>query len=201
MSDDTTTHQTGTPERVDAACDELNFPKPVRETAKRLYQDVYEQDLYQGRTLENILAGTVYIACREVGHACNPSRVAVALDTNRDELLSAGRHLMKRLNHQFQPIDPEPYVQNICEGLGLSAEFEATAISVLEACREDGIHSGKSPTGVAAGIVYATSTLEDETVTQSEISEVSDVSTVTIRNRYRKQLQCFKNVERVAESD
>lgn len=185
-------HRTGTPELVDESCDTLNLSDEVRETAKVLYQRVYDEDLYHGRTLETVLAGTIYIACRAVGQACNPSQVADELNTTREELLSTSRHLMKRLNIQLQPIDPEPYVNELVDELNLSDGIRDKALEIISVCRDAGMHSGKSPTGFAAGAVYAASTLTGESVTQDAISDISDVSTVTIRNRYQKQLTCYE---------
>ena len=55
--------------------------------------------------------------------------------------------------------------------------------------REAGIHSGKSPVGLAAAAVYAAALLTNEKVTQSEVSEVANISEVTIRNRYKELLE------------
>jgi transcription initiation factor TFIIB len=43
--------------------------------------------------------------------------------------------------------------------------------------------------GLAAAAVYAASLLTNEKVTQSEVSEVANISEVTIRNRYKELLE------------
>ncbi|MEF8974289.1 MAG: transcription initiation factor IIB 2, partial [Haloarcula sp.] len=45
------------------------------------------------------------------------------------------------------------------------------------------------PVGLAAAAVYAASLLTNEAVTQSQVSEVADISEVTIRNRYKELLE------------
>lgn len=194
MSQETSSsHRTGTPELVDDACDALSLSDEVRETAKVLYQRVYDEDLYHGRTLETVLAGTVYIACRAAGYATNPSEVAQSIGrTTREDVLSTSRHLMKRLDIQLQPIEPEPYVDELVDKLELSDELRHKALDIIKVCRDSGMHSGKSPTGFAAGAIYAASTLTGESVTQDAISAASDVSTVTIRNRYQRQLTYYE---------
>ena len=49
--------------------------------------------------------------------------------------------------------------------------------------------SGKSPVGIAAAAVYAAALLTNEKVTQSQVSDVADISEVTIRNRYKELLE------------
>ncbi|MUV88374.1 transcription initiation factor IIB 2, partial [Natronomonas sp. CBA1123] len=43
--------------------------------------------------------------------------------------------------------------------------------------------------GLAAAAVYAAALLCNQKVTQNEVSEVSDISEVTIRNRYKQILR------------
>jgi transcription initiation factor TFIIB len=43
--------------------------------------------------------------------------------------------------------------------------------------------------GLAAAAVYAAALLCNEKVTQNEVSEVADISEVTIRNRYKELLE------------
>jgi transcription initiation factor TFIIB len=43
--------------------------------------------------------------------------------------------------------------------------------------------------GLAAAAVYAAALLTNEKVTQNQVSEVADVSEVTIRNRYKELLE------------
>ena len=53
---------------------------------------------------------------------------------------------------------------------------------------------GKSPSGVAAAAMYISSHLTGQIRTQREISDVSNVTEVTIRNRY-KQLALGLNID------
>ncbi|OYR82165.1 hypothetical protein DJ84_11200, partial [Halorubrum ezzemoulense] len=47
----------------------------------------------------------------------------------------------------------------------------------------------KSPVGLAAAAVYAAALLTNEKTTQAAVSEVADISEVTIRNRYHELLE------------
>ena len=53
---------------------------------------------------------------------------------------------------------------------------------------------GKSPTGVAAAAIYIAAYLEGRNRTQREIADISSVTEVTIRNRY-KELASGLNIE------
>jgi transcription initiation factor TFIIB len=105
------------------------------------------------------------------------------------ELTRTYRYVIRELNLEVKPADPESYVPRFASDLELSDEVERRARELIEAARQDGILSGKSPVGLAAAAVYASALLCNEKVTQSEVSEVADISEVTIRNRYKELLE------------
>jgi len=67
--------------------------------------------------------------------------------------------------------------------------IENTAIEILAQAKEEGITTGKVPTGLAATALYIAGILEDERRTQQEISRVGQVTEITIRNRYREFIE------------
>jgi transcription initiation factor TFIIB len=105
------------------------------------------------------------------------------------ELTRTYRYIVRELKLEIQPADPEQYVPRFASDLELSDESERRARQLLRTAKETGIHSGKSPVGLAAAAVYAAALLTNEKVTQSEVSEVANISEVTIRNRYKELLE------------
>ena len=65
----------------------------------------------------------------------------------------------------------------------------------MKTAKDQGVHSGKSPVGLAAAAIYAASLLTNEKVTQSEVSEVANISEVTIRNRYHELLEAEEQIQ------
>jgi transcription initiation factor TFIIB len=84
------------------------------------------------------------------------------------------------------------YVGRIVSDVGCSDETGRHAREMIEAATSRGVHSGKHPVGIAASAVYAAGKLCGEDITQGDVSEVADVSNVTIRNRYREVLDAFE---------
>ncbi len=54
-----------------------------------------------------------------------------------------------------------------------------------------GLHSGKSPTGFAAAAIYAAGLLCEETIPQRAVADTAQTTVVTVRNRYREQLEAI----------
>lgn len=60
-----------------------------------------------------------------------------------------------------------------------------------ETAKAEGVHSGKSPGGLAAAAVYAATHLTNEQLTQEAVSDTANVSKVTIRDRYQELLDVY----------
>jgi len=80
------------------------------------------------------------------------------------------------------------YVGRFASQLDCSNETERYARELIKDATEKGVHSGKSPAGIAAAALYAASRLSGESIIQPDISQAANVSEVTIRQRYREIL-------------
>jgi transcription initiation factor TFIIB len=105
------------------------------------------------------------------------------------ELTRTYRYIIRELELEVKPADPEHYIPRFASDLGLSEEAERRARDLLDHGREEGLISGKSPVGLAAAAIYAASLLTNQKLTQNEVGNVADVSEVTIRNRYHELLE------------
>jgi transcription initiation factor TFIIB len=101
---------------------------------------------------------------------------------------------VRELGLEVKPADPESYVPRFVSDLELSEESERRARQLLANAKEQGVHSGKPPVGLAAAAVYAAALLTNEKTTQAAVSEVADISEVTIRNRYHELLEAEQDI-------
>tara|TARA_Y100001938_G_C7915176_1_gene341596 strand:- start:408 stop:725 length:318 start_codon:yes stop_codon:yes gene_type:complete len=81
---------------------------------------------------------------------------------------------------------PEDYVQSFCSKLGLGTQTIQRVYDIITEATRKELVDGKSPTGVTAAAIYIGCQLERQIRTQLEISKVSNVTEVTIRNRYKE---------------
>jgi transcription initiation factor TFIIB len=73
--------------------------------------------------------------------------------------------------------------------LQLQGKVEAIANKILAVASELKLTSGRGPKGIAAAATYTASVLVGEGMTQREIAEISQVTEVTIRNRYKEMIR------------
>jgi transcription initiation factor TFIIB len=174
---------------IDRMASALGLPKNVRETASVIYRRALEDDLLPGRSIEGVSTAALYAAARQAGTPRSLDEVARVSRVDRMELTRTYRYIVRELSLEVKPADPASYVPRFASDLDLSDESERRARELIRAASEDGTLSGKSPVGIAAAAVYAAALLTNESVTQSEVSDVADVSEVTIRNRYKELLE------------
>jgi transcription initiation factor TFIIB len=173
---------------IDRMGSALGLPESVRETASVIYRRALDEDLLPGRSIEGVATSAVYAAARQAGLPRTIGDVATVSRVDEMEFTRTYRYIVRELKLEVAPPDPTNYLGKFASELDVSDDLEERAHALLRRATEEGLLSGKSPVGLAAAALYAAGLLVGEELTQREISEVVDVSTVTIRNRYRELL-------------
>jgi transcription initiation factor TFIIB len=182
---------------IDRMASALGLPENVRETASVIYRRALDENLLPGRSIEGVSTASVYAAARQAGVPRSLDEITDVSRVEKSEIARTYRYVVRELSLEIKPADPGSYVPRFVSSLGLSEESERRARQLLENAKEQGVHSGKSPVGLAAAAVYAASLLTNEKTTQSAVSEVADISEVTIRNRYHELLEAEQDIPTV----
>jgi transcription initiation factor TFIIB len=179
---------------IDRMASALGLPDTVRETASVIYRRALGEDLLPGRSIEGVSTACTYAAARMAGVPRSLDEIAEVSRVEKSEVARTYRYVSRELSLEVKPADPEQYVPRFASELGLSDESKMRARQLLQNAKEQGVHSGKSPVGLAAAAVYAASLLTNEKTTQAAVSEVADISEVTIRNRYHELLEAEEQI-------
>jgi transcription initiation factor TFIIB len=174
---------------IDRMSSALGLPESVRETASVVYRRALEDDLLRGRSIEAMATASLYAAARQASVPRSLDEFEPVSRVGRKEFSRAYRYIVRELELAIEPANPLEYLPRFASDLDLGGETKTRARTLLEEGMERGVHSGKSPVGLAAAALYAASILEGEKVTQKEVCSVSDVSEVTVRNRYTELLE------------
>ncbi len=179
---------------IDRMASALGLPENVRETASVIYRRALDEDLLPGRSIEGVSTASVYAAARQAGVPRSLDEITDVSRVEKSEIARTYRYVVRELGLEVKPADPESYVPRFASSLELSDEAEHRARQLLQNAKEQGVHSGKSPVGLAAAAVYAAALLTNEKTTQAAVSEVADISEVTIRNRYHELLEAEQDL-------
>ena len=89
---------------------------------------------------------------------------------------------------------PEHYIDRFCSDLELRSEAIVLCHQWMKEIKRLELDSGRGPVGIAAALIYMASIVTGQNRTQREIADITNVTEVTIRNRY-KELSKALNVE------
>jgi len=170
----------------------LKMPKSVEEEAARIYTLAVQRGLVRGRSMESVVAGALYAACRRHEVPRTLDELSETSGIEKKEIGRTYRFVTRELGISILPSNPADYIARFASALKLSAETQSHAIEVLESAQREELTSGRGPTGIAAAALYVSALVHGEKRTQREVADVAGVTEVTIRNRYKELLEKLK---------
>lgn len=171
----------------------LSLPQSVEEEAGKIYRSAARKGLVRGRSMESVVAGAIYAACRICGVPRTLEEIGkVFPNLDKKEIGKTYRFICRELNIRILPTSPLDYINRFATELKLSQRTISKAIKILEEASKKEITSGKGPMGVAAAALYIASLLCGEKKTQREVADIAGVTEVTIRNRYKELIEKLK---------
>lgn len=171
--------------KIQHICGKLGLPKTVAERSADIYRKALAEDMIRGRSIDVTAGAAVYIANQQMLTARTVDDIASIVKSNSKEVGRAYRVMKRKLMIRTPPPSPTTYVARFCSELGLNTETENVTRKILSMAENAELTYGKSPCGVAAAALYIAGYKTGQIRTQREISEVTNVTEVTIRNRYK----------------
>jgi transcription initiation factor TFIIB len=170
----------------------LKLPKSVDEESARIYTLAVQRGLVRGRSMESVVAGALYAACRRHEVPRTLDELSEASGIDKKEIGRTYRFITRELGIKILPSNPADYIARFSTSLRLSPETQSKAVEILEKAQKHELTSGRGPTGIAAASLYVSALIHGEKRTQREVADVAGVTEVTIRNRYKELLDELK---------
>ena len=170
----------------------LKLPKSVEEEAARIYTHAVQRGLVRGRSMESVVAGALYAACRRHEVPRTLDELSEASGIEKKEIGRTYRFVTRELGISILPSNPADYIARFSSSLKLSADTQTRSVEILEKAQKAELTSGRGPTGIAAAALYVSALIHGEKRTQREVADVAGVTEVTIRNRYKELLEQLK---------
>ncbi len=170
----------------------LKLPKSVEEESARIYTLAVQRGLVRGRSMESVVAGALYAACRRHEVPRTLDELSEASGIEKKEIGRTYRFVTRELGISILPSNPADYIPRFASALKISPEAQSKSIEILEKAQREELTSGRGPTGIAAAALYVSALLHGEKRTQREVADVAGVTEVTIRNRYKELLEELK---------
>lgn len=166
----------------------MGLGKVVKEETATIYRMALERDMVKGRSIDTIVAGAMYLANQKLRTARSLDDFERHTRVSRKALTRAHKVLKSTLRVRIPVSEPEEYIQRYGGLLSLPPVVIGRTYELLKLARDIELTHGKSPTGLAAAAIYIASRQSESPRTQREIADISGVTEVTIRNRYKEMV-------------
>lgn len=163
----------------------LGMSPSIAERASYIYRKALSKKLIRGRSITGIVAATIYIACKDAEVLFPIEKIENLVENcNRRNVVRYYKLLLRQMKMNIGVPDPTQYVSRIAIRARLSGKTERRALEILSQIEGDPLLSGKKPVSLAAGTLYLAALQVGEYTTQLRLAIASELTTITIRNRY-----------------
>ena len=185
--------------KIGDTCKVLNLSKNVLETSSMVYRNLDGKMDVKGKSVASITAATIFMACKQCDVVRSLNEICAGIGTVKDlkakTKLAAKyyRTMVMELGASSTPVvTMDKYISKIANLSKTDVRVERLALEIFEKTRNRNLADGKAPNGIAAAYLYVASILLGQNVLQRDVSSVAGVTEVTIRNRCKEILTCYK---------
>lgn len=165
---------------LDTYTGNLNIPDNAKEHAAYIYRKAAEMNLIRGSSIPSMMAASVYISCKQLGIPRSMNETSKISNVSKKKLAGSYRRLIKNLKLKIDPTEVN-YLSKVTNSLSVSQQVTRLANKIITDAKKKQVHVGKNPMGIVAASVYLSAINYDEHVTLAKMSEITNISTVTIR--------------------
>jgi transcription initiation factor TFIIB len=189
VSDATERNLTFALSELDRMASNLELQKNLRECSAKIYRDAVQAHLIRGRSIEGVAAASLYAACRMFKVPRTLNEIAEVARVDKKEIGRSYRFISRELILNLNPTKAADFLTRFISELELSNECQIMAKKIIGMAEVRGLTSGRGPTGLCAAAIYAASILTKERRTQRRIAQISQVTEVTVRNRFSELIE------------
>ncbi|MFW9925988.1 MAG: transcription initiation factor IIB [Candidatus Thorarchaeota archaeon] len=165
---------------------QLGVPRDIRESAALIYRKALAKKLVRGRSIESVVAASIYLACRIHRIPRRLDEIVTQTNLDRKQIGQSVRLIVSRTDTSVPLASAQDLIPRLSSDLLLEGRTVKRATEIIKEAKERYITMGKDPGGIAGAALYIAGILEDDRRTQREIAAISRVTEVTIRNRYKE---------------
>lgn len=176
--------------KINEICSSLNLPKIIVETASMIYRNYENQNAAKGKSVACMAAATIYLACKRCSVLRTLDEIvasATGSHTNSSYLKLTSKYyrmlVMDIGGNVQQQVSIDHYISKLANMAKIDVKVERIAVEMAHAVEDHLLADGKAPNGLAAAYLYIASILLGVNVLQRDVSSLSNVTEVTIRNR------------------
>ena len=166
---------------LDGVKQKLGLSNIVAEHIAFIYRKASSFGLIRGRGKAEVMAASIYAACREQGIPRSLEEVSDALNVTKKKVSKCYRMLINQLDLKTELANPLDCLSKFCSLLDISEKTKRHAFGILKQANTSRIMSGSKPAVICGGAIYLACIANNEYHSQLKIGEKIRVSAPSIR--------------------
>lgn len=173
------------------------LPKIIIDGALLYYKKISQHKTYRGLNRDGIIAASVYISCRINSYPRTSHEIAMMFYLDNASATKGCKNainIINELESEMQQNEkttlcmtkPSSFIPRFCSKLNLSNELGKLCEFIAIRIEKTNMIPENTPNSIAAGILFFVIYHCNIGITKTEISNVSEVSEVTINKCYKK---------------
>ena len=172
-------------EKFDILKNKLALSNTIKERSINLYKKIIEKNISKGRSVDAMVAATIYAACRDSDTPRTLNDITEATGLRKNSIARCYRSILVTLNLQMPVLNIEQCVLRIAKRMGISEKVKHRTMTILDSAKKQNHLAGKDPMGMSAAAIYIASMDIGEKISHRELARIAMITEVTIRNRCR----------------
>lgn len=198
-------------EHMSEVCEKNGIPKIIIDKAKMLYKrlsecrhktgaNVGKQIIIRGENRLSIIAACVFNACEMCKNPRNIKEIAQYFGLDEKKVTKGNKQYIKFLRDDhnltyYQDNDSaEDYIRRHCINLNIHKTNTDIAVRIAKNCYRMKLASDHNPQSIAAGSILAMADYCDLDIDKRDISQLFEISIITINKIYNKIMPCIDGV-------
>ena len=185
--------------QITETCKKNNINTKIINEAHSLYSIINQIKISRGSNRFGLIAACVYYACKECNVPRSSKEIAKIFDINITVITKGLKHfteLMKlnkigkeRLNNE-KCINPIDFIERFCDNFNFTSNDIKEIKNLCNLASKHNIISENTPPSFAAGCIFYYIKKNNIDITKKNISDVCNISEVTINKCYKKLVDC-----------
>ena len=195
-------------ERIQSKCKKYGVSQSIIDSAKILYKKVSDSKHIRGKrkgknmimrciNRRSMIASCVFYACKLQKEPRSPKEIADIYDLEIKHVHRGCRKILDYIDlnstfYQIRNSQAADFIERLAKKLDIDKKFIEISKDVCNNIHKLDIASTHEPPSVAAGCILLVANTYNLTISKKQISEIFDISDVTISKTYRKIYPYYK---------
>jgi len=187
-------------QKITILANQSGIPKLIIDDAVIYYKRISEAKTFRGLNRDGIIAASIYVSARINNYPRTAKEIATIFHLDNTSSTKGCKNALSIINdiesqlnnkdktmlHQTTPVS---FIDRYCSKLNINSELTKLCKFIAIRIQRNNLITEITPPSIAAGIVYFVSQLCSMCLSKKSVSNVSEISEVTINKCYKKLIK------------